>query len=79
MAGHVNVVSDALVYVHLPGSSASPSPLKIALQMSPVLCCVPLRCFPEQLQTELIIVIPGTAPVALHYHNYYTFIIYNIC
>lgn len=64
MAGHVNAVSAALVYVHLPGSSASPSPLKIALQMSPVLCCVPLRCFPEQLQTELIIVIPGTAPVA---------------
>ncbi len=59
MAGHVNAVSAALVYDHIPGSSASPSPLKIALQMSPL-----LRCFPEQLQTAFIIVIPGTAPVA---------------
>lgn len=79
MAGHVNAVSAALVYVHLPGSSTSPSPRKIALQTSHVLRCVPLSCFPEQLQTAFLIVIPGTAPVALHYHNYYTFIIYNIC
>lgn len=64
MAGHVNAVSAALVYVHIPGSSASPSPLKLALQMSPVLRCSPLSCFPEQLQTAFIIVIPGTAPVA---------------
>lgn len=37
LAGHVNAVSAALVYVRFPGNPTSPSPLKLALQMSSVL------------------------------------------